>query len=210
MQTVHSTGVRRLPIGRVTLTGCYDFVLDAVIRCVDTALEGGSAMTQPARRESMVGEINTLLGRGSEFEGKLTFEGTVRIDGTLRGEVFSDDVLIVGEGARVEAEIDVGEIIVQGQVMGNIRAKRSIELLTPGRVKGDLTTPSLQIDKGVIFEGRCFMEGVSERASAGTSMAAARKQQAEIIMEAGAPPPPPKGQAQANANANTPKAPAAK
>src|SRR5690606_41819659 len=45
------------------------------------------AMTQPARRESMVGEINTLLGRGSEFEGKLTFEGTVRIDGTLRGEV---------------------------------------------------------------------------------------------------------------------------
>ncbi len=45
-------------------------------------------MTQPARRESMVGEINTLLGRGSEFEGKLTFEGTVRIDGTLRGRSF--------------------------------------------------------------------------------------------------------------------------
>src|SRR5690606_30308828 len=94
------------------------------------------AMTQPARRESMVGEINTLLGRGSEFEGKLTFEGTVRIDGTLRGEVFSDDVLIVGEGARVEAEIDVGEIIIQGTVVGNIRAKRSIEILQPGRVKG--------------------------------------------------------------------------
>jgi cytoskeletal protein CcmA (bactofilin family) len=159
-------------------------------------------MTQPARRESMVGEINTLLGRGSEFEGKLTFEGTVRIDGTLRGEVFSDDVLIVGEGARVEAEIDVGEIIVQGAVVGNIRAKRSIELLTPGRVKGDLTTPSLQIDKGVIFEGRCFMEGVAERqsaasSSAGSSMATARKQQAEIVIEAGAPPPPPKGQVQA-------------
>ena len=161
-------------------------------------------MTQPARRESMVGEINTLLGRGSEFEGKLTFEGTVRIDGTLRGEVFSDDVLIVGEGARVEAEIDVGEIIVQGAVVGNIRAKRSIELLTPGRVKGDLTTPSLQIDKGVIFEGRCFMEGVAERlsaaaaSSAGTSMATARKQQAEIVIEAGTPPPPPpKGQIQA-------------
>jgi cytoskeletal protein CcmA (bactofilin family) len=164
-------------------------------------------MTQPARRESMVGEINTLLGRGSEFEGKLTFEGTVRIDGTLRGEVFSDDVLIVGEGARVEAEIDVGEIIVQGAVMGNIRAKRSIELLTPGRVKGDLTTPSLQIDKGVIFEGRCFMEGVAERVGAGTSMATARKQQAEVIMEAGTPPPPPKGQAQATPS---PKAPAAK
>jgi cytoskeletal protein CcmA (bactofilin family) len=175
-------------------------------------------MTQPARRESMVGEINTLLGRGSEFEGKLTFEGTVRIDGTLRGEVFSDDVLIVGEGARVEAEVDVGEIIVQGAVVGNIRAKRSIELLTPGRVKGDLTTPSLQIDKGVIFEGRCFMEGVAERMSAaanaapgaGASMATARKQQAEIIMESPAPPPPPKGQIQAVASAPPPKAPAVK
>jgi cytoskeletal protein CcmA (bactofilin family) len=120
-------------------------------------------MTVPARRESAVGEINTLLGRGSEFEGKLTFEGTVRIDGVLRGEVFSDDVLIVGEGARVEATIDVGEIIIQGSVTGNIKAKRSIEILAPGRVKGDLTTPILQIDKGVIFEGRSFMEGIADR-----------------------------------------------
>ena len=115
-------------------------------------------MTQAARQESVVGEISTLLGRGSEFEGKLTFEGTVRIDGVLKGEVFSEDVLIIGEGARVEAEIDVGAIIIQGTVIGNIRAKRSIEVLAPGRVNGDLTTPSLQIEKGVVFEGRSFME----------------------------------------------------
>ena len=121
-------------------------------------------MTAPAaRRESVVGEINTLLGRGSEFEGKLTFEGTVRIDGRLKGEVFSDDILVIGEGAHVEAEIDIGEIIVQGTVVGNIRAKRGIEIHAPGRVKGDLTTPELQIDKGVIFEGRSFMEGVAEK-----------------------------------------------
>jgi cytoskeletal protein CcmA (bactofilin family) len=148
-------------------------------------------MTAPARRAdtSMVGEINTLLGRGSEFEGKLTFEGTVRIDGTLKGEVFSDDVLIVGEGARVEAEIDVGEIIIQGMVVGNIRAKRSIEILTPGRVKGDLNCPSLQIDKGVIFEGRCFMEGMADKPVAPV------KRQAEIVIEASPPPMMPKGQA---------------
>jgi len=120
-------------------------------------------MTQPARKESVIGEINTLLGRGSEFDGKLTFDGTVRIDGVLRGEVFSDDVLIVGEGAKVEAEIEVGEIIIQGTVVGNIRAARGIEILAPGRVKGDLTTPSLQIDKGVIFEGRSFMEGFDKK-----------------------------------------------
>lgn len=117
----------------------------------------------PARRDAVVGEINTLLGKGATFEGKLTFEGTVRVDGKLKGEVFSDDVLIVGEGATVEAEIDIGEIIIQGTVIGNIRAKRSIEIHAPGRVKGDLQTPSLQIDKGVIFEGRSFMEGISER-----------------------------------------------
>jgi cytoskeletal protein CcmA (bactofilin family) len=120
------------------------------------------AETAP-KKAAVVGEINTLLGRGSEFEGKLTFEGTVRIDGKLAGEVFSDDVLVVGEGAVVKAEIDVGEIIIQGQVIGNIRAKRAIEIHAPGRVKGDLTTPSLQIDKGVIFEGRSFMEGLNER-----------------------------------------------
>src|SRR4026209_3005961 len=149
-------------------------------------------MTQPARRESMVGEINTLLGRGSEFEGKLTFEGTVRIDGTLKGEVFSDDVLIVGEGARLEAEVDVGEIIVQGTLIGNIRAKRSIELLTPGRVKGDLTTPSLQIDKGVIFEGRCFMEGVAEKLHHHGAGMGQPKRSGGIVIDAALPPQQPK------------------
>lgn len=122
-------------------------------------------MGQAAKRESTVGEISTLLGQGSEFEGKLTFEGTVRIDGVLRGQVFSDDVLIVGEGAQVEAEIDVGEIIIQGTVTGNVRARRSIEVLAPGRVIGDLTTPCLQIEKGVTFEGRSFMEGLTNEPS---------------------------------------------
>jgi cytoskeletal protein CcmA (bactofilin family) len=109
-----------------------------------------------------MGEITTLLGRGATFEGKLTFEGTVRIDGRFKGEVFSDDVLVIGEGAIVEAEIDIGEVIIQGTVIGNIKAKRSIEIHAPGRVKGDLHTPSLQVDKGVIFEGRSFMEGATK------------------------------------------------
>ena len=110
-------------------------------------------MALPHPRPEAVGEINTLLGRGSEFEGKLTFEGTVRIDGKLAGEIFSDDVLVVGEGAEVKAEIDIGEIII---------ARRCVEIHAPGRVRGDITTPVLQIDKGVIFEGRSCMEGVAE------------------------------------------------
>ena len=111
-----------------------------------------------AARPAPAGEITTLLGRGASFEGKLTFEGTVRIDGRFKGEVFSEDVLVIGDGAHVEATIDVGEVIIQGTVVGNISAKRSIEIHAPGKVKGDLHTPTLQIDKGVIFEGRSFME----------------------------------------------------
>jgi cytoskeletal protein CcmA (bactofilin family) len=124
-------------------------------------------MTVPAPREITVGEIRTLLGEGSDFEGKLTFEGAVRINGKFKGEIFSDDVLIIGEGAHVEAEIDIGEIIIQGTLVGNVRAKRAIEINKPGRVRGDLTTPSLQVERGVVFEGRSFMEEAVDKASGG-------------------------------------------
>jgi cytoskeletal protein CcmA (bactofilin family) len=100
----------------------------------------------------------TLLGKGSEFEGKLSFEGTVRVDGKLTGEIFTDDVLIVGEGAEVNAEVTVGSIVIQGTVRGNITAKRSVEIHSPGRVKGNINTPSLFIEKGVVFDGQCQMD----------------------------------------------------
>src|SRR5580765_8890258 len=119
-------------------------------------------MVQAAAKSQVQGEITTLLGRGATFEGKLTFEGTVRVDGRFKGEVFSEDTLVIGEGALVEAEIDVGEVIIQGTVVGNIKAKRSIEIHAPGRVKGDLHTPALVIDKGVMFEGRSFMESAMQ------------------------------------------------
>ena len=125
-------------------------------------------MVQAAAKPQAAGEITTLLGRGATFEGKLTFEGTVRIDGRFKGEVFSDDTLVIGEGAHVEADLDIGEVIIQGTVVGNIKAKRSIEIHAPGRVKGDLHTPVLQIDKGVMFEGRSFMEAASAGGKSGT------------------------------------------
>ena len=108
-------------------------------------------------------EIHTLLGRGTSFEGKLTFEGTVRIDGRLSGEVFSDDVLVIGEGAQVKAKIEVGTLIVEGNVEGNIHASQLVELHAPARVRGNIETPQLYIDKGVIFEGNCKMEGLTPR-----------------------------------------------
>ena len=105
-----------------------------------------------------VTEINALLGRGTRFEGKLAFSGCVRIDGAFRGEILSDDILIVGEGAEIEGEIRVGTLIVKGgTVSANVRAAISIELYVPAKVTGDLHSPEIFMDKGVQFSGSCTM-----------------------------------------------------
>lgn len=109
-------------------------------------------------------DLNALLGRGSEFEGKLSFEGTVRIDGKFNGSIVTKDVLVVGEGAVVTAEIDCGTVIVHGQIVGNIKAKGAVELHAPAKVKGNIETPTLMIEKGVTFDGQTKMEG-AERVS---------------------------------------------
>jgi cytoskeletal protein CcmA (bactofilin family) len=111
-------------------------------------------------------DLNALLGRGSEFEGKLTFEGTVRIDGKFTGTIVTNDVLVVGEGAKLAAEISCGSIIVHGEVQGNIRAKNGVELHQPARMRGNLECPSIMMEKGVIFEGQCKMENLSQGAPA--------------------------------------------
>jgi cytoskeletal protein CcmA (bactofilin family) len=106
-------------------------------------------------------DLNALLGKGSEFEGKLAFEGKVRIDGTFTGEISTNDLLQVGDGAKIQAEISCGTVIVEGEVIGNIKATTAVELRRPARVHGDITTPSLVIEKGVVFEGKSHMESVS-------------------------------------------------
>lgn len=111
------------------------------------------------------GDLNALLGRGSEFEGKLTFEGTVRIDGKFTGTIVTNDVLVIGEGAKVNAEISCGSVIVHGEINGNVKAKNAVELHHPARMRGNVETPSLVVEKGVVFEGQSKMEGI-EKASA--------------------------------------------
>src|SRR4051794_14115968 len=108
-------------------------------------------------------EITALLGRGTSFEGKLFFTGRVRVDGTFRGEIRSDDTLIIGEGADVTADIEVATVIVRGgSVTGNIRARQAIELYVPARVVGNLHAPSIFLDRGVKLEGSCTMAPLSE------------------------------------------------
>ncbi len=106
------------------------------------------------------GDIHTLLGKGSEFEGKLTFEGQVRIDGRYSGHISTKDVLVIGEGAKVTAELTAGHVIINGTVEGLIRATQLVEMHPPARVKGTIETPAMTMDKGVIFEGTTKMENL--------------------------------------------------
>ena len=104
-------------------------------------------------------EITALLGRGTRFEGKLYFEGRVRVDGAFRGEIRTPDVLIVGDGAEIEAEIEAGLVIIKGgSLQGSVRAKQGIELYVPARVTGTLVAPEIFMDKGVQFSGTCTIE----------------------------------------------------
>jgi cytoskeletal protein CcmA (bactofilin family) len=108
-------------------------------------------------------EITALLGRGTSFEGKLCFEGRVRIDGKFQGEIQSDDVLIVGEGADIDAEIRVGTAIIKGGTLrGSVRAAQSIELYVPARVNGTLHSPEIFMDKGVQFSGSCTIAALED------------------------------------------------
>ncbi|ABC81935.1 bactofilin family protein [Anaeromyxobacter dehalogenans] len=100
-----------------------------------------------------------LLGKGVEFDGKLTFAGTVRIDAKFTGSITTEDVLVVGEQARIDAQITCGTVIVHGEVNGDIKAKTSVELHHTARVRGDIETPSLSIEKGVVFQGSTRMPG---------------------------------------------------
>ncbi len=110
-------------------------------------------------------EIIALLGRGTRFEGKLFFEGRVRIDGSFRGEIRGEDVLVIGEGAEVSGEVHVATCIVTGgEVEANIKARDAIELYAPSRVTGALHAPAIFIDRGVKFEGSCKMAPLDDEA----------------------------------------------
>lgn len=117
----------------------------------------------PAARDN----LNAFIGEGTIFKGTLSFQGTVRVDGKLDGEIFTNDTLVVGESAEIRAEIHAGAIIIGGTIHGNITAEKKIELHSGARLYGNISTPSLVIAEGVVFEGSCTM-GKQKKPAAGT------------------------------------------
>lgn len=112
------------------------------------------------------GDIKAFLGPGSQFEGKLLFNEIVRIDGSFRGEIVSRDTLIIGDEADVEAEVTVGSLVLSGRFKGNIKATDKVDLRAPARVEGNIETPRLSVQEGVVLNSSLVMPEAGEAAPA--------------------------------------------
>ena len=105
-------------------------------------------------------EINAFLAKDTESEGKLSFSGTVRIDGRFKGEIVSEGTLIVGDDAVIESDVRVSHLVVCGEVHGNLFAVEKIELHPPGKIFGNIQAPTVVMDAGVVFEGNCLTKEI--------------------------------------------------
>jgi len=99
-------------------------------------------------------ELNAFLAKGTRFSGELRFSGIVRIDGIFEGKVFTDGTLVVGETGVLKGEIHVGELLSSGIIEGKITARKSIDMAGEGRLLGEVCTPSLNVEEGVLVEAR--------------------------------------------------------
>src|SRR5256885_16418859 len=97
----------------------------------------------------------TFLGKGAQFKGIIHFEGTIRIDGRLEGEIHTKGTLMVGEHAVIEGDISADAVVSGGDINGNIVAAEKVPLLSSGGVKGDIKTPLLSIEEGVHLDRNC-------------------------------------------------------
>ena len=104
-------------------------------------------------------DIKAYLGEDTVFSGTLTFNGAVRIDGKMDGQINTDDTLIVGENGVLEADINAGTVICRGKIKGTINASKRIEIHTNSEVVGNISAPALLVENGAIFDGSCDMTG---------------------------------------------------
>ena len=103
--------------------------------------------------------LNSTIGEGSSFEGKFYISGSLRIDGKFEGEIKTDEELVVGETGRVKTNIEARSVVVAGTVIGNISARDEVKLLETAKILGDVTAPSISIQRGVIMQGNIKITG---------------------------------------------------
>jgi len=105
------------------------------------------------------GEIIAFVGKGVTFRGAISYEGTVRIDGRVDGEIQTSGTLVVGEEAVITAKVEAGTIVSKGKITGDVVAKERVKLMAPAVLSGSVKEPIFSIEEGVKFDGTCEMSG---------------------------------------------------
>jgi len=126
-------------------------------RSDDVEIEGNGSSLESMRHDPGQ-DVSAFVGKGVVFKGTITYNGTVRIDGTLEGEIHTDGILLVGEEAIITAKVTAGTIVCKGKITGDIHARDKMKLRAPAVINGGVTTPMLSIEEGVLFNGTLEME----------------------------------------------------
>jgi cytoskeletal protein CcmA (bactofilin family) len=111
-------------------------------------------------------EINAFLGAGTNYHGKLHFQGAVRIDGNFQGEVVSEGTLVIGQDAVVDGQVKVGQLVLSGRIKGEVEAKNKVVLHKTANLQGNIRTPVLVVEEGAVLEGQLVMGSLDTAASA--------------------------------------------
>jgi cytoskeletal protein CcmA (bactofilin family) len=129
----------------------------------ETGNEQAPRTTSAAPSSGGAGGLTAFIDQGSEFEGKLSFRDTVRIDGRFRGEIASENTLIVGESGEIEATIRSNTIAISGHVTGDVNALAKVVLHKTAVVNGNVNTPSIVIEEGAVLNGQLEMSGGADK-----------------------------------------------
>ncbi len=133
----------------------------------DEVPEDGQSATSSAKEGAE--DISAFVGKGVEFKGTISYSGTVRIDGSLDGEIRTDGTLLVGEEAVIQAKVTAGTIVCKGKITGDVIAKERVKLRAPAVINGSVKTPMLSMEDGVLFNGGLEMsQGVRDAGQPGS------------------------------------------
>ncbi len=129
------------------------------LKRTDEDYGGGSVDVAPVATTSAgPSSLSAFIDQGSEFEGKLTFRDTVRIDGKFRGEITSENTLVIGDTGEIEATVRSNNVVVSGTVVGNIFAAQKLTLHKSAKVEGDIEASSIVMEEGAHMNGRISMK----------------------------------------------------
>lgn len=110
-----------------------------------------------AKQEFQGEAAQSYIGEGTEVDGKIVSQGSLRIDGKVKGEIDCKGMITVGEKGVLEANVKASALTVMGTVVGNVHAKERVEILNTGKIEGDVETPKIAIEEGGILDGKCNM-----------------------------------------------------